>query len=98
VYYLRFRDRIKIGTSATPRTRLAQLRFDELLAFEPGGRAVEQRRHVEFGDYRFPRSEWFRSHAELELHISEVATLVGDPWMAYGRWMSAQLALRVSRG
>jgi hypothetical protein len=98
VYYLRFRDRIKIGTSGNPRSRLAQLRFDELLAFERGGRALERQRHAEFGEYRFPGSEWFRSHDELELHIRGIASEVGDPWIAYGRWMSAKLALRVSRG
>jgi hypothetical protein len=98
VYYLRFRDRIKIGTSGSPRSRLAQLRFDELLAFERGGRALEQQRHVQFGDYRFPGSEWFRAHEALNEHIRTLAVSTGEPWNAYGRWMSEQLALRVSRG
>jgi hypothetical protein len=98
VYYLRFRDRIKIGTSGNPRSRLAQLRFDELLALERGGRSVEQQRHAKFGDYRFPGSEWFHSHDALEVHIQAVARAEGEPWIAYGRWMSEQLALRVSNG
>lgn len=36
VYYLRYRDRIKIGTSANPRLRFAALPHDEVLAFERG--------------------------------------------------------------
>jgi hypothetical protein len=98
VYYLRFRDRIKIGTSGRPRSRLAQLRFDELLAFERGGRPLEQQRHAEFGEYRFPGSEWFRAHSALAEHIRAVAVSTGEPWSAYGRWMSEQLALRLARG
>src|ERR1700712_779103 len=52
VYYLRFADRIKIGTSGNPRGRLAQLRHDELLAFERGDRAREHSRHVQFAAAR----------------------------------------------
>jgi hypothetical protein len=61
VYYLRFEDRVKIGTSANPRQRLAAIWHDELLAFERGGRPLEQRRHQQFAADRFtPGSEWFR--------------------------------------
>lgn len=38
VYYLRFAERIKIGTSRDPRRRLAVIRHDELLAFVTGVR------------------------------------------------------------
>ena len=38
VYYLRWHDRIKIGTSSQPRRRVAAIRHEELLAFEPGDR------------------------------------------------------------
>ena len=37
VYYLRYGDRIKIGTSANPRQRVASLPHDEVLAFERAG-------------------------------------------------------------
>ncbi|MDQ1551588.1 MAG: hypothetical protein QOD50_1010 [Actinomycetota bacterium] len=94
VYYLRFADRIKIGTSGNPRSRLAQLRFDELLAFERGGRAIEQKRHVQFAEQRFPGSEWFHSHRALTDHVDSLAAGVEDPWDLYRRWMSEQLALR----
>ncbi|MGO2747935.1 hypothetical protein [Microbacterium sp.] len=52
VYYLRFDRRVKIGTSRQPRRRLARIRHDEILAFEPGDRTVEQRRHHEFATAR----------------------------------------------
>lgn len=92
VYYVRFRDRIKIGTSGNPRGRLAQLRFDELLAFERGGRPVEQRRHAQFASHRFERSEWFHAHDELTRHIRTLAEGIVDPWDQYRRWMSEALA------
>ena len=95
VYYLRFRDRIKIGTSANPRARLAQLRFDDLLAFERGDRATEQKRHAQFAESRFVGSEWFHDSAELLAHVSALATGVDDPWDQYKRWLSEVLALRV---
>jgi hypothetical protein len=93
VYYLLFRDRIKIGTSANPRGRLAQLRFEELLAFERGGRPTEQRRHAQFAAYRFAGSEWFRSHPQLRAHIATLAAGVDDPWHLHARWVSERIAL-----
>lgn len=96
VYYLRFGDRIKIGTSGNPRARLGQLRFDELLAFERGDRTVEQMRHAQFAEYRFPGSEWFHAHGALTDHIRSLAAGVDDPWDRYLRWRSEQLALRSS--
>ncbi len=96
VYYLGFGDRIKIGTSGSPRSRLARLRFDELLAFERGGREIEQKRHVQFAEQRFPGSEWFRSSRALTDHIRALAVGIDDPWDLYRRWMSEQLALRIS--
>ncbi|MBX3100530.1 MAG: GIY-YIG nuclease family protein [Salinibacterium sp.] len=94
VYYIRQRDRIKIGTSATPRARLAALHFDELLAFERGDRAVEHRRHGQFAAHRFPGTEWFAVHDELVAHIAELAAGVDDPWARYELWLSRELARR----
>ena len=94
VYYVRQRDRIKIGTSATPRSRLAALHFDELLAFERGDRRVEHRRHVQFSAHRFPRTEWFAVHDELLAHIADLADGVDDPWARYDLWLSRELARR----
>lgn len=93
VYYLRFADRIKIGTSGSPRQRLAQLKHDELLAFERGDRLVEQRRHAQFATLRFDRTEWFRAAPALVAH-AEALSAAGDPWQQYGLWVSAEAALR----
>lgn len=94
VYYLRFDDRVKIGTTANPRQRLGAIWHDELLAFERGDRALEQRRHAEFASARFPRTEWFRLTDEVRAHIGAVAAGVDDPWTLYARWTSEALALR----
>lgn len=94
VYYLAYADRIKIGTTANPRQRLAAIRHDELLAFEPGDRATEQRRHAQFADARWPRTEWFRRTPELEAHVAGLAAGVEDPWRLHSRWRSEAVARR----
>lgn len=95
VYYLRFEGRIKIGTTANPRQRLARLWHDELLAFERGDRRVEHARHVQFAACRLGRSEWFDRSPELEAHVALIADGQPDPWDAHARWVSAALSLRV---
>ena len=92
VYYIRFRDRVKIGTSGNPRQRLGQLRHDELLAFERGNRRVEQARHLQFAQYRFDSTEWFSLTGSLATHISLLHN-GGDPWDQHRLWLSAQLAV-----
>lgn len=95
VYYLRFEDRVKIGTTANPRQRLSRIRHEELLAFERGGRGLEQRRHAEFSADRFTTgSEWFRLSPALLAHLDAVRAGVDDPWELYARWVSEALALR----
>ncbi|MDQ0894155.1 GIY-YIG nuclease family protein [Agromyces ramosus] len=94
VYYLRYRDQIKIGTSANPRVRVASLPHDEVLAFERGDRLLEQRRHVQFAAHRFPGTEWFAVHDALLEHIAALSAGVSDPWAQYDRWVSRQVALR----
>ncbi|RFA23570.1 GIY-YIG nuclease family protein [Subtercola boreus] len=93
VYYIRSGDRIKIGTSANPRQRLGSLFYEELLAFERGGRLLERRRHERFASARVPRSEWFAVHPELSSHIAVLAYGVDDPWGLYARWLSERRAL-----
>ena len=80
VYYLRFGDRIKIGTSANLRQRLAVLPHDELLAIELGDRAKENSRHVQFDSFRFGKTEWFRPDDVLVRHIRKLRAGVSDPW------------------
>ncbi|MFB2556652.1 GIY-YIG nuclease family protein [Herbiconiux liangxiaofengii] len=92
VYYIRSRGRIKIGTSANPRSRLAQLHYEELLAFERGDRRLEQQRHAEFAEQRAGR-EWFFEHPELLAHIDVLRGGAPDPWDQHRRWLSAAAAL-----
>lgn len=94
VYYIRFQDRIKIGTSSNPRGRLAALWHEELLAFERGDRHLERRRHEQFAEHRLGRSEWFTSHPALDAHIDILSAGVDDPWRLHLRWMSEAVAAR----
>lgn len=71
VYYLRFGDRIKIGTTKSLRVRLAHLPHDELLAVEPGGYDVESSRHRQFRAHRIS-GEWFHAHDELTMHAARI--------------------------
>lgn len=89
VYYIRQGERIKIGTSRSPRQRLAQLWHERLLAFEPGGRDVEHARHESFAALRVG-GEWFRAEPELLAHIAALEP-ADDPWDDYARWVSAAL-------
>lgn len=92
VYYIRFDERIKIGTTANPRQRLGRLWHQELLALERGDRHTERRRHEQFGAHRLGHSEWFDRHEELDAHIRSLAH--PDPWALHARWCSEALALR----
>lgn len=94
VYYLGYADRVKIGTTANPRQRLAAIWHEDLLAFERGDRAVERRRHAQFAEERYERTEWFRLSERLRSHIASVAAGVDDPWSLYARWVSEAIALR----
>jgi len=92
VYYIRYRGRIKIGTSASPRRRLSALPVDELLAFERGDRLVEQRRHRQFAAHRLGHTEWFEQHDALERHLEQLSAGVDDPWSRYALWKSEAAA------
>ncbi|MBQ3358709.1 MAG: GIY-YIG nuclease family protein [Microbacterium sp.] len=89
VYYLRYDRRVKIGTSAHPRQRLARIHHDELLAFERGDRALEQQRHREFAEWR-EGGEWFEFSSALEAH-TRLLRRAGPPWNQYARWVSEAL-------
>lgn len=78
VYYIRFADRIKIGTTVNLGTRLSALPYDDVLATEPGGRHVEQQRHKEFADLRI-NGEWFTPGTKLIRHIEALREMHGIP-------------------
>ena len=92
VYYLRYDDRIKIGTSANPRQRLAALEGEQLIVPERGDRTVERHRHEQFAADRFARTEWFRRSSALEAHVAGLAAGVVDPWLQHARWVSEAVA------
>lgn len=90
VYYVRWRERVKIGTSAQPRQRLAAIMHEELLAFERGDRALERARHARFAHLR-EGGEWFTAAPELLAHAASLARGV-PPWDRYARWVAESLA------
>ena len=64
VYFVRYRDRIKIGYSIDPRDRIKAHPVDEILAVVPGGRAAERAFHLQWAHLR-ENGEWFRAEPEL---------------------------------
>lgn len=93
VYYLRFDDRVKIGTTANLRQRLGAIWHQELVALERGDRELEHRRHVELSTSRIGRTEWFRLDDAVTAHLAVVSG-GRDPWALHARWRSEALALR----
>ena len=71
VYYVRFGDRVKIGTTTQLKTRLVNVPHDEVLAVEPGGFELERQRHNQFATHHVVR-EWFGVHPELMAHAMRV--------------------------
>lgn len=71
VYYIRFADRIKIGTTTDLIGRLESLPCDELLATEPGGAEVEKGRHMQFAEH-WITGEWFRPMPEIMRHVEKL--------------------------
>lgn len=75
VYYIGFRDLVKIGTTVNLRRRWKTLNMvDSLLGFEYGDRRQEAQRHKQFWHHRF-RGEWFLNTAQLRAHINDVAVI-----------------------
>lgn len=84
VYYVRISDHIKIGTTNDLARRLRVLYADHdpklLLGVEPGGRAVEQHRHLQFSDERvWQNRELFNPSPRLLEHIAEINARYGLP-------------------
>jgi len=94
VYYLRLGERLKIGTTANPRQRFSALPHDEIVAFERGDRALEQRRHREFVELRLGSSEWFAFGETLRAHVVALGAGVVDPWDRWALWVSEAIRTR----
>lgn len=74
VYYIRFGDRVKIGTTFDLQARLSVIPHDEVLGTEPGSYALEKRRHRQFAADRVV-GEWFRLSPGLIAHIEGLNAL-----------------------
>lgn len=80
VYYIRRSALVKIGTTVDPTARMSTLMPDEILAFEPGGRDLEQQRHRQFHPERVAKKgEYFRLSPRLQRHIDETRNAHGEP-------------------
>jgi hypothetical protein len=76
VYYVQFRDVIKIGTTHNMRSRMQSVPNERVLATEPGDMRLERRRHMEFKHCR-QYGEWFTaSDPKLQAHIHSIQ----EPW------------------
>lgn len=58
VYYIRFRDTLKIGTSVNVKSRVSCHPWEELLAIEPGDYKLEAKRHKQFKEFAVA-GEWY---------------------------------------
>jgi len=89
VYYIRFGDRIKIGTTYNLHKRLISIPWDEVLLTEPGGYRLEADRHKQFEKSNY-RNEWFYATDELMDFIDkrreELREYNQDYWICMGEF------------
>lgn len=71
VYFLRFRDRIKIGFSTCLVSRFEAIPHEEILGYVPGTMRDEKRCHAAFAHLR-ENGEWFRIEPDLLEFIASV--------------------------
>lgn len=69
VYFIRFGDRVKIGTTTNRRQRLASLPYDEVLAVTPGDVSHERALHARFRHLRVT-GEWFQDDPEIRQFVA----------------------------
>lgn len=77
VYFIRWGDKVKIGTSTDVAARVRSLSLppDALVATAPGGYKHEAYLHGKFSAYRIKSTEWFRQNRELDDYIAELSGL-----------------------
>lgn len=84
VYYIRRGGLIKIGTTTKPRKRFIDLLPDEIMAWEPGGRAEEAGRHRQFAHLRVRDGvEYFHAAGDLVDHVQTIRGTHGSPHPAW---------------
>jgi hypothetical protein len=64
VYFIRFGDRVKIGTSGDVKRRLQGLPLDEVIGTIPGDATLEREWHARWASIRIT-GEWFHATDEL---------------------------------
>lgn len=75
VYYLKFRDRVKIGVTNNLKRRCSEIVTVELVyGFELGSLEVERRRHRQFAESRMI-GEWFEDTPRIRAHVNNVCAL-----------------------
>jgi hypothetical protein len=74
VYFIRFRDAVKIGFTTDLRARLSNLPYEELLGVAVGTQTDEARCHQIFGAHRIV-GEWFHDTPEVRAFIADVASM-----------------------
>lgn len=75
VYYIKFRDRVKIGTTSNLKNRCQGIAAVEILyGFERGDRTLERQRHDQFAVYRTV-GEWFDDNRRIRAHVNDVCSL-----------------------
>lgn len=89
VYYAVRDGLVKVGTTTHFRARMQALRAEEVLAVEPGSRALEQARHAEFAEYQVAHPdrrgnrggyrEWFRPGERLMAHVTALRSVFSVP-------------------
>lgn len=85
VYYLRFGDRIKIGTSASLKSRLSTLPYDEVIALEPGTIVQERARHQQFETLLVAgQREWFHEDPTIHQLAASLRVEHGQPHKLLG--------------
>jgi hypothetical protein len=73
VYFVRFGDRVKIGTSGNLAERLLVIPHDEVIGTIPGDVKVERQWHLVWADHRIV-GEWFQATPELLAAIHQALT------------------------
>ena len=74
VYFIRWGDRIKIGTSVDPKARARSLSLTDqaILLVIPGDRTTERELHATFQPIRIDATEWFHATQDLLLFIEDL--------------------------
>lgn len=68
VYYMRLDRLVKIGWTTDLKRRVSSIAPQGVMAIEPGGKNIEERRHIEFAALRSHR-EWFWLRDPIAAHI-----------------------------